>query len=137
MSAPEGYIQVAHGRMTVNIPRSLFKGAEAELDAKKAEEYGELLLSRYPWLKPGSLEVIYKNARREMLRVLDEETGGRNESIRMENKGDLEGAIRHLRKKLEEDPEDSDTWMALGNLLCKAGRAKEGYEAINRARSLY
>lgn len=137
MSAPEGYIQVAHGNMTLSIPRNIFKGADAELDPVKSKEYGELLLSRYPWLKPGSLEVIFKNARREMLRILDEETGGRNESIRLEKQGDIEGAIRHLKKKLQEDPDDVDSWFALGNLLCKAGRAKEGYEAFNKGRSLF
>ena len=137
MSAPEGYIEVVHGKLTVNVPRNIFKGVEAELDPQKSKDFGKLLQSRYPWLTEGSLEVLFRNARFEMLRVLDRETGGRNESKRLEDQGDLEGAIRHLRQHLEEDPEDADGWYALGNLLCKAGRTEEGYQAFNRGRSLF
>jgi len=137
LSAPEGYIEVTHGKLTVNVPRKLFSGADATLDETKAAEFGRMLKSRYPWLTDGSLEVLFRNARFEMLRVLDYETGGRNESKRLEEQGDIEGAIKHLKKHLEEDPEDADSWYALGNLLCKAGRTDEGYQAFNKGRSLF
>ena len=55
----------------------------------------------------------------------------------LERSGDIEGAIKHLRKFLDDDPDDADSWLALGNLLCKAGRTEEGYKAINKARSLF
>ena len=64
-------------------------------------------------------------------------SGGRNVSRRLEKKGDLEGAIRHLREHLEEDPEDPDAWYALGELLCKAGRTKEGYDAFAEGRKYF
>ena len=137
MSAPEGYIQVVHGSLTVNVPRNLFKGTECTIAPARQEEFSKLLRSRYPGLTEGSLEVFYRAAQREMLAVKDEETGGRNGSANLEKQGDIEGAIRHLKQYLAEDPDDADSWLALGNLLCKAGRADEGYKAINKARSLY
>lgn len=137
MSAPDGYITVAHGSMTINVPRDCFSGADARLNREKADAFGKLIRERYPWLTAGSLEVLFNNARREMLRVLDEESGGRNDSRRLEKKGDLEGAIRHLQEHLEEDPEDPDAWYALGELLCKVGRTKEGYSAFAEGRKYF
>ncbi|MCQ2084655.1 MAG: tetratricopeptide repeat protein [archaeon] len=136
MSAPEGYFQFSHGKLTVNVPRNLYVGLEAEYDAKKQADFGRILKSRYPWLSDGSLEVFFRNARFEYLRLRDLETGGLHASKRMEEKGDIEGAIRHIREKLEEDPEDADSWYALGNLLCKAGKTEEGYKAFAKGRSL-
>ena len=125
---------MAHGSLSVNVPRDLFKGIECDIDPVKRERFSTILRSRYPWLTEGSLEVFYRNARQEMLSVKDEETGGRNGSAILERKGDIEGAIRHLKGYLEIDPEDSDSWYALGELLCKAGRTEEGYKAFNRGR---
>ena len=121
----------------MNVPRKIFKGVKAEPDPKEKEEFCRILHSRYPWLTDNSIEVFFRNAQAEMLRVLDYETGGRNESKRLESEGDIEGSIRHLKKHLEEDPDDADSWYALGNLLCKAGRTDEGYKAFNRGRSLF
>ena len=137
MSAPDGYITVVHGKMSVNVPRNCFSGADAAIDRKKADEFGKLIRARYPWLTEGSLEVLFNNARKEMLRVLDEESGGRNTCRRLEKKGDLEGAIEHIREHLEEDPEDPDAWYALGELLCKAGRTEEGYRAFAEGRKYF
>ncbi|MDC7951223.1 tetratricopeptide repeat protein [Methanomassiliicoccaceae archaeon COG_1] len=52
----------------------------------------------------------------------------------MRSKGDVEGAIAHLRTHLEEDPEDADAWYALGELLCESGKAEEGYAAFAEGR---
>lgn len=134
MSAPEGYFQVIHGKLTVNVPRNIFTGTDCIPDGEKSERFGKTLRTRYPWLTPGSVEVLLRSARTELLRIKDEETGGRNESTNLANKGNIEGAIRHLKAHLETDPEDADSWYALGTLLCKAGRTGEGYEAFNRGR---
>ncbi len=121
----------------MNVPRKIFRGVSAEPDPKEKAEFGRILQSRYPWLTDNSLEVFFRNAQAEMLRVLDYETGGRNESRRLEAEGKIEAAIKHLKKHLEEDPEDADSWYELGNLLCKAGRTDEGYKAFNKGRSLF
>ncbi|AGI48007.1 hypothetical protein TALC_01015 [Thermoplasmatales archaeon BRNA1] len=121
----------------MNVPRRLFVGRDAELDTKAADEFGKVLTDRYPWLTKGSLEVLFRNARTEYLRVLDEESGGMATVRRLISKGDLQGAISRLRTYLEDDPEDPDAWMELGKLLCEIGEADEGYKAFAEARKHY
>ncbi len=130
------YISVIHGKMTLKVPRDMFKGPDAELVEDKVEEFKRVTQSRYPWIRDTGMEVILRNARKEMLRVMDEESGGRSTSKRYASKGQYELAISHLKKRLEEYPEDADSWYALGELLCKAGKVEEGYRAINKGRSL-
>ena len=132
----EEYITVMHGSLTLKVPRSVFIGPEAMIDEKKAEEFRGLSQRRYPWLSDNAMDVIMRNARKEMLRVLDEESGGRTTSKRMASEGKYEMAIEHLKAHLEREPNDADGWYALGELLCKAGRTEEGYKAMNRGRSL-
>ena len=49
---------------------------------------------------------------------------------------ELDEAIAHLQLHLESNPRDADSWYKLGELLCKAGRADEGYKAFNKGREL-
>ena len=130
------YITVMHGNMTVNVPRDLFVGPDASFDKDKTDRFREVMKSRYPWLNSNSMDVLLNNARKEMLRVRDEETGGRSESKRYASQGKNELAIRHLEDYLKEHPDDADSWYALGELLCKCGRTEEGYRALNKGRSL-
>ena len=130
------HITVRHGNMTVNVPRNLFSGPDCEPVESKVKEFRRIMSGRYPWLTENALDVLMRNARNEMLRVLDEETGGRSTSKRMVSDGNTKGAIAHLKKHLEENPEDADSWYALGELLCKIGRAEEGYRAMNKGRYL-
>lgn len=137
MGIPAGHFPVTHGKLTVNVPRDLFKGNDAEVVRSKEIPFRKLLRSRYPWLTENSLDVLIENARKEMLRILDEETHGRSTSKELESKGKIEEAIKHLKKHLEQDPNDADSWYALGELLCKAGRTEEGYKAFSRGRDLF
>ena len=77
------------------------------------------------------------NARKIMIGILDEETNGRSLGKELESQGRIEEAIDHLKKHLESDSGDADTWYALGELLCKAGRTEEGYKAFARGRELF
>ena len=129
-------IEVTHGSLTVDVPRRLFKGASCEIDREAAEPFMRMLMGRYPWLTASSVEVLMNRAQKEMVRVLDEETKGRSHSRELAESGRLEDAIAHMRLHLEMDPDDADSWYALGNLLCKAGNAEEGYKALNRGRTL-
>ena len=137
MSVPENHITISHGSMTVNIPRDVFEGPDAVMNPEKEKELRDMLSKRYPWLTSNALDVIMKNARREMLRVMDEESGGRSTSRRLSSQGKNEMAIAHLEQHLKEHPEDADSWYALGELLCKVGRAEEGYKAMKKGRSLF
>ena len=129
-----GHISVTHGSLTVDVPRTLFKGRGCEIDEAAAERFKSMLAGRYPWLTANSLDVLIKKARMEMVRVMDEETNGRSHSMDLADKGRIEDAIAHMRLHLEADPDDADSWYALGDLLCRSGNASEGYKAFNRGR---
>ncbi len=131
-----GHITVVHGNLTVDVPRKLFKGPECIIDEEAARPFKEMIRGRYPWVSENSVEVLMNKARKEMVRVLDEETKGRSHSHHLADSGKLDQAIAHMRLHLEMDPDDADSWYELGNLLCKAGQAEEGYKAFNRGREL-
>ncbi|MDR1404404.1 MAG: tetratricopeptide repeat protein [Candidatus Methanoplasma sp.] len=107
------------------------------MDENKAATFRDVLGSRYPWLTDNSLDVLMDKAKKTMTDTLDEETNGRSLSRELESAGRTEEAIRHLKRHLEKNPNDADTWYALGELLCKAGRAEEGYKAFARGRDLF
>ena len=129
-------ILVVHGNLSVDVPRRLFKGPGCEIDEAAAEPFKKMLRGRYPWLTESSVEVLMNKARKEMVRVLDEETKGRSHSRDLASSGKIDEAIAHIRLHIEQDPEDEDLWYALGDLLFKAGQAEEGFKAFNRAREL-
>ena len=136
MRSDKYYITVTHGSLTVNVPRDLFTGPDCEFVPEKTAEFRKMIGRRYPWLSENSIDVLMRNARNEMINTIDEETGGRVASKQMASKGKFDQAIAHLKEHLERNPQDADSWYALGELLCKAGRAEEGYRAMNRGRSL-
>lgn len=130
------HITVVHGNLTVDVPRRLFKGPECEIVESEAAPFREMVRGRYPWVSESSMDVLLAKARKEMIRVLDEETGGRSHSSDLASRGRLDEAVAHIRLHLEQDPDDADSWYALGNLLCQAGRTDEGYSAFNRGREV-
>ena len=130
-------VRVSHGSLSVDVPRRIFKGPECRIDPAEAEPFRRMIQNRYPWLSDNSVDVLMEKARKEMQRVRDEETNGREHGKNLASKGKLDEAIRHLERRLELEPDDPDSWYALGELLCKAGRTEEGYKAFNRGRSLF
>jgi len=128
---------VAHGNLTVNVPRDLFKGDGAVIVEKKAVPFKKMLQSRYPWLTDNSLDVLMANARNIMLSILDEESNGRSFSRLLASEGRIDEAVEHLKEHLTANPNDADTWYALGELLCRSGRADEGYKAFAKGRELF
>ena len=88
-------------------------------------------------MSENSVDVLLRKARLEMIRVRDEESKGKEHSRVLASEGKLDEAIRHMQLHLELDPDDADSWYELGNLLCKAGRASEGYKAFNRGRKAF
>ena len=131
-----GHITVVHGNLTVDVPRKLFRGPYCEIDEEAARPFRDMVRARYPWVSESSMDVLMSKARKEMIRVIDEETGGRSHSSNLAQQGKLDEAIAHMRLHIEQDPEDADSWYALGNLLCQAGRTDEGYRAFNRGSEL-
>ena len=131
------HISVVHGSLTVDVPRRLFKGPECTLDEEAAGPFRELVRNRYPWISDNSVDVLLRKARLEMIRVRDEESKGKEHSRVLASQGKLEDAIRHMELHLELDPDDADSWYELGNLLCRTGRAEEGYRAFNKGRKVF
>ena len=136
MTVPSDCFEVVHGKMVLAVPKDMFSGRDAVIDEEKAKKFAEKTKSRYPWITDNAMEVIFRNARKEMLRLNDERTGGRSTSQRLESEGKTEMAIQHLKRHLEEHPDDAESWYALGELLCKSGEVDEGHRAINKGRSL-
>lgn len=131
-----GCVTVYLGSNTVDVPRRIFKGRSCEIDADEAAKFSELVRARSPWLTENSVKVILEKARLETIRTMDEESNGRSHSSRLADEGRLDEAIAHMRLHLEQDPDDPDSWYALGNLLCRAGDAKEGYRAFDQGSRL-
>ena len=129
-------IEIAHGRTTVSVPRRLFTGDDAVLDEKAAADFVDLMTCRYPWLTGGSMEVVLNKARTEVLRQLDESTHGQAHARVLEAKGDLAGAIRHMKRWAEKEPGCPDVWYCLGRLYSAAGDKDACFKAMNRGRSL-
>ena len=136
MSAPLGTIRVAHGKTIVDVPRSMFIGDEAVLDEEKAAAFRDMIGGRYPWLSESSLDVLMNKARSEMQRILDEESHGQTGARVLHDRGDLRGAIRHLRKWSEREPDNSDIWYTLARFYTEAGDKDAAFKAMNRGRSL-
>ena len=95
MTVPSDCIEVVHGKMVLAVPKDIFSGRDAVIDEEKAKQFAEKTKTRYPWVTDNAMEVIMRNARKEMLRLNDERTGGRSTSKRLESEGKTEMAIQH------------------------------------------
>ncbi|MDR3282772.1 MAG: tetratricopeptide repeat protein [Candidatus Methanoplasma sp.] len=137
MSVPNGHVRVVHGSLAVNVPCYIFKGPGIEPHAPESTVFRTMLQKRYPWLTEDSVDVLMEKARRQMVADMDEKTHGRSLSKVLESEGRTDEAISHLKRHLERDSNDADSWYALGELLFKAGRADEGYRAFARGRELF
>jgi protein O-mannosyl-transferase len=63
----------------------------------------------------------------------DSTIANRNHALDLSKKGDLEGAIRHLRKAIELNPSDGNAWFILGQSLRSTGKYPEAEEAFLHA----
>lgn len=136
MKIPANHIQVCHGKLTVNVPKNLFFGNDAEPVESKVIPFRELMMERYPWLSENSMDVFMKEARKVMLRTMEEETKGKSVAESMIEKGNVEGAIKHMLMWAEKEPGNPDIWYYLGQLYFKVGKNEEAHKAMNRGRSL-
>ncbi len=130
------HITVVHGSMCLDVPRSIFKGSDCCIDLEAAEPFKRIVTSRYPWISDSAFQVILNKAQKEMLRVRDEETNGREYSRTLAKKGKTDDAIFHLKLRLELNPDDAKGWYELGELLFKKGDAKGGFDAFRKGDEL-
>lgn len=137
MQVPKGHIAVHHGNLVVMVPRSIFKKGTGTIVPERAAPFIEMVRGRYPWLTENSVNVLMERASREMAQILDKETSGRSAAHHLESRGETQKAIEHLEHILNLNPEDADSWYMLGELLCKVGRAEEGYVAFSKGRKRF
>ena len=132
-----GHIDVQHGKLHLKVPRAVFIGPEAVIDDGQWDIFRVKLQSRYPWVTENALEIILNNSRKEMLRVLWDEKKGAKAGRELLARGYAERSIDHLQSYLNDHPDDSDAWYALGESFCKVGRNEEGYAAFRKGRELF
>jgi len=130
------HITVVHGSMCLDVPRSIYKGSDCSIDMEAAEPFKRIVMSRYPWISDNAFQVILNKGQKEMMRVRDEETNGREYSKVLVKKGKADDAIAHLKLRLELNPDDMKSWYELGELLFKKGDVDGGFEAFRRGDAL-
>jgi len=129
-------LRVKHGSLELNVPYSVFVKGTSEL-SKESGEYFSMLKRRYPWLTDNSVTVLKRRTGEEMQRIIEEGLRGPKKARMLSEEGKDMQAVRHLEAYLIDFPDDADAWYALGEILCKMGRADEGYKAINHGRRLF
>jgi tetratricopeptide (TPR) repeat protein len=129
-------LRVKHGSLELNIPRSVFTEGTSSLNAD-SNEYFSMLQRRYPWLTDNSVAVLKRRTEDEMQRIIDDGLRGSMKARMLSDDGEHIQAVRHIEAYLIEHPDDGDAWYTLGEILCRMGRADEGYRAINHGRRLF
>lgn len=129
-------VTVQHGKLSVKIPRKVYRGYRGEVNDEEWKRFVETLMDKYPWLTPNACKVILENGRKEYILTVDEEMYGIPKALEMESEGNPEGAIAHLKRHIEKNPASERAWYVLGEILCRCGRVEEGYAALAKGRSL-
>jgi tetratricopeptide (TPR) repeat protein len=129
-------LRVRHGSLELNIPYSVFVKGTSDLN-DTADGYFSMLQQRYPWLNDNSIAVLRRRTGDEMRRIIEDGLRGPRKARILSKEGKDMQAIHHLEAYLIENPDDSDAWYVLGEILCKIGRTEEGYRMINHGRRLF
>lgn len=132
----ERYVIIRHGKLTIRMPRKIFRGRTAVFDETRMNRYREILSARYPWLSHYALDEIFDKARRARERQLVESGGEVGRARELVANGNLPMALETLDRYLQREEEDADAWYLRAEVLCRLGRQEEGYRSISRARKL-
>ena len=129
------FIQVRHGRMLINAPRTMFRGNRAEIVSAEAERFGRELRSRYPWLSENAVRVVLGEARQTMLALIEMESSPVEQARTRFEDGHPSEALQMLDAHLLKHKDDSSAWHLRGVILMRLGRADEGFKSLARSRS--
>ena len=130
------FIKMYHGRLEINVPRSMFVGLTVELIPEEVEKFRRTLSSRYPWLSRYALDEIVKGAQEAMADHRERTKGAVRRAREHMEKGQTRIAMSLLEDHLVKEPEDQDAWYLAAELLLKMGKSEDGFRAMNRAREL-
>lgn len=133
-SGNPNFIEVRHGKMLINVPRSIFKGRTSVLKPKEAEDFKRILTARYPWLSANAIDVIMEEARETMESLLDMEKGAVERARKLSTEGKYSEALTALEQHIADHPKDPDAWYLKGEIYFKMGRRTEGFSAFARAK---
>jgi predicted Zn-dependent protease len=128
------FIEVRHGKMLISVPRSIFQGRTSSLRRKEAEEFKQVLASRFPWLSPNAREVVLEEAQETMESILEMERGAVGNAQKLFDEERYVQALTLLEEHLSEHPKDPDAWYLKGEIYFKMGKRSEGFGAFARAR---
>ena len=130
------FIQVRHGRMLINVPRTLFRSKRAEILSAEANRFGKELRSRYPWLSENAVREVLREARQTMLSLIEIESGPVEIARTKFEDGHPIEALQTLDLHLQKHQDDPNAWHLQGVILMRLGRADEGFKSMARSRSL-
>ncbi|MDD1756834.1 MAG: tetratricopeptide repeat protein [Methanomassiliicoccales archaeon] len=128
------FIEVRHGKMLISVPRSIFRSGTSSLRREEAEEFKEVLASRYPWLSHRAREVVLEEAQQTMESILEMERGAVGNARKLFEEGRYARALGLLEGYLAEHPKDPDAWYLKGEIHFKLGKREEGFGDFARAR---
>jgi len=128
------FIQVQHGLLVINVPRSIFKGNTTVFREPPASDFMQTLMRRYPWLTPGAIEVIRTEAQETMRAIVELEEGAVRRGKRLLEERRPTAAIDVLDEYLSGHEEDVDAWELKGEALFMLGESEEAFRCFARAR---
>lgn len=130
------FIKMNHGKLEINVPRSMFKWPTAELIEPEVEKFRRTISARYPWLSKYALDEVVKEAQQAMEDYIASKKTAVQKVRELMAKGWNKEALKVAEENLIRDPENADLWYVTGEILCKLGRMEQGYNAINWAKDL-
>jgi predicted Zn-dependent protease len=133
-SGNPNFIEVRHGKMLISVPKSIFKGRTSALKKKEADEFRNVLASRYPWLSANAIEVVMAEAQETMESLLEMEMGTVERAGKLASQGRNAEALTLLEEHIERHPKDPDAWRVMGEIYLRMGKRSEGFKAFAKAR---
>ncbi len=130
------FIFVHHGNMTINIPRTIFKGRTTEFNEPEAGSFFRILQQRYPWLTKGAIDVIKREAKASMLSVIEVEETPMERASRFYIERQPTKAMAVVEEHLRKHPSDADALQLKGRLLFDLGRKEEAFRCFAQARAV-
>ncbi len=130
------FIKMYHGKLEINVPRSLFKGSTSEMIEPEVAKFRAMVSARYPWLSKYALDEVIKEAKKAMEENISNNTPPSEKIRDLLANGRIKESLRLAEQQLIKDPDDADLWYVAAELLCKVGRMEEGYNAMKKAKDL-
>jgi len=128
------FIQVHHGKLTINVPLQVFRGRSTMFREPEATKFLATLITRYPWLTPGATEEIKREAKEAMRSLIELEETRLARAKRLLEEGRPTQAMSIVSSYLEAHPIDADALQLKGRIHFAMGEKEEGYSAFSEAR---